>query len=90
MRNMLLTIILISTLCANAASADIVTQVYQKIDNTQVPADVLRNASSKYSGYVLSKAYLCGNGTLKLVMSKSGKTVDAFFKNTGQFIKTKS
>jgi len=89
MKKMLLIIMLATVVNVNAASIDSVTQGYQKIDNTQVPVNVLKNVSSRYSGYVLNKSYSSGNGILKLVLSRSGKTVSAFYRTTGQFIKTK-
>ena len=95
MHKVFLTIGLIMMLSANvkmAGSERVITQSvilsgYQKIENTQVPVEVLKSVSSKYKGYVLSESYLSGNGMFKLTLIKKRKTVYAYFKSTGEFIK---
>jgi hypothetical protein len=92
---MFLTITLIVMLYANTADANLLSAKnyelhcsgYQRIENTQVPADVLRNVSSKYNGYVLNEAFSSGKGIFKLTLNKAGKTVVAYYKSTGEFIK---
>ena len=95
MQKVFLTIGLIMMLSANvkmAGSERVITQSvilsdYQKIDNTQVPVEVLKSVSSKYKGYVLSESYLSGNGMFKLKLIKKRKTVYAYFKSTVEFMK---
>ena len=60
---------------------------YNKLESTQVPADILKTASSRYSGYALNEAYVSEDKEYKLVLSKSGKSLRAYFKSTGEFIK---
>jgi hypothetical protein len=60
---------------------------YKKIENTQVPIDVLRQASFKYTGFALNKAYSSGEGEYKLMLKKQNKFVNAIFKSNGEFIK---
>ena len=60
---------------------------YSKLASTQVPADILKTASSRYSGYALNEAYVSEDKEYKLVLSKSGKLLKAYFKSTGEFIK---
>lgn len=90
MKRILFIIVFMGAVYSANASEGSVTQGYQKIENSQVPVGVLRNVSLRYSGYVLNKSYSYGNGTLKLVLSKSGKFVNAFYRTNGQFIKTKA
>ena len=60
---------------------------YKKIENTNVPIDVLRQASFKYTGFTLNKAYSSGEGEYKLMLKKQNKFVNAVFKSNGEFIK---
>lgn len=60
---------------------------YKKIEDVEVPADILKAASAKYSGYALTEAYMAEDGEYKLILSKDSKPVAAYFKATGEFIK---
>ena len=97
MKNLFLAATLILALSANAtnfkATGNDITialdqqKEYKKIETSQVPADVLKQASSKYSGFALTEAHVSEDGEYKLVLAKDGKSVKAYFKSTGEFIK---
>lgn len=95
MKNLFLTAAIVLSLSVNAAvfvKGEVMVVVhqekeYKKVETTQVPADILKNASTRYSGFALDEAYVAGDGEYKLVLSKDGKLVKAYFKSTGEFIK---
>ena len=62
-------------------------KTYNPIEASAIPADALKNISSKYGGYTLKEAHAAADGEYKLVLSKDGKTVTAYFTATGEFIK---
>lgn len=62
-------------------------KTYNPIEASAIPADVLKNISSKYGGYTLKEAHTAADGEYKLVLAKDGKTVTAYFSSTGEFIK---
>lgn len=79
---------------ANADTNKVSTEIsitqekeYKAIEPSAIPADVLKNVSSKYGGYTLKEAHVAADGEYKLVLSKDDKTVTAFFSTTGEFIK---
>ncbi|MHA3787403.1 hypothetical protein ACX0HA_04270 [Flavobacterium hauense] len=60
---------------------------YKKVEVSQVPAEILKQASVKYSGYALNEVFVYENLEYKLVLSKNNKAVNAYYKSTGEFIK---
>jgi hypothetical protein len=62
-------------------------KTYTPIEASAIPADALKNISSKYGGYTLKEAHKAEDGEYKLILSKDGKTVIAYFSATGEFIK---
>ncbi|MEZ0006904.1 biotin-(acetyl-CoA carboxylase) ligase [Flavobacterium sp. 28YEA47A] len=60
---------------------------YKPIEPSAIPADVLKNISSKYGGYTIKEAHVASDGEFKLVLSKDDKTVTAYFTATGELIK---
>ena len=62
-------------------------KTYSPIEASAIPADALKNISSKYGGYTLKEAHRSEDGEYKLILSKDGKTVTAYFSSTGEFIK---
>lgn len=60
---------------------------YKKIEDIDVPADVLKAASARYSGYALNEAYRAEDGEFKLILTKDNKPIVAYYKATGEFIK---
>ncbi|RYJ45409.1 hypothetical protein [Flavobacterium beibuense] len=60
---------------------------YKKIGVSQVPADVLKSISAKYAGYSLTEAFVSEDAEYKVVLSKEGNKVTAFYKATGEFVK---
>ena len=62
-------------------------KTYTPIEASAIPADALKNISSKYGGYTLKEAHKAEDGEYKLILSKDGKTVTAYFSATGEFIK---
>ncbi len=62
-------------------------KTYTPIEASAIPADALKNISAKYGGYTLKEAHVAADGEFKLILSKDGKTVTAYFSSTGEFIK---
>lgn len=60
---------------------------YKQIEPSAIPADVLKNISSKYGGFTIKEAHVADDGEYKLILSKDDKTVTAYFSSTGEFIK---
>lgn len=60
---------------------------YAKIDTSDVPVDVLRSISAKYSGYSLDEAYLSDDVEYKVVLTKEKTKITAIYKATGEFVK---
>jgi uncharacterized lipoprotein YajG len=61
---------------------------YNKVTQAQIPADVIKPAVAKYEGYALVEALVASdNSEYKLVLTKDGKDVTAYFKSNGEFIK---
>lgn len=96
MKNILLTTALILTMSANASvlenefqNIEVVYQEreFKKVETTQIPAEILKEASTKYSGYSLKGAQASEDGEYKLVLFKDGKSVTAHYKSNGEFVK---
>ena len=60
---------------------------FKKVETTQIPAEILKQASTKYSGYSLKGAQASEDGEYKLVLFKDGKSVTAHYKSNGEFVK---
>lgn len=60
---------------------------FKKVETTQIPAEILKQASTKYSGYSLKGAQASEDGEYKLVLFKDGKSITAHYKSTGEFVK---
>ena len=60
---------------------------YKKINVSQVPTDILKSISAKYAGYSLTEAFVSEDAEYKVVLSKDGSKVTAFYKATGEFVK---
>lgn len=97
MKNILLAAIFILTLTANASVVQTndyksilridQEKEFKKIETTQIPAEVLKQASTKYSGFALKGAQASDDGEYKLILFKEGKSITAHYKSTGEFIK---
>ena len=61
---------------------------FNKVSQAQIPADVIKPAVAKYEGYALVEALVAkDNSEYKLVLTKDGKDITAYFKSNGEFIK---
>jgi len=61
---------------------------YTKVQQSEIAPEVLKEAVGKYKGYQLVEALKATDGSdYKLVLTKDGKDVAAYFKSTGEFIK---
>ncbi|RWX02187.1 hypothetical protein [Flavobacterium cerinum] len=97
MKNLFLAATLVLALSLNASSHKVVNNVsvitldqekeYKKVETSQVPTEVLKQAGAKYAGYALIEAHVAGDGEYKLVLSKDGKSLKVYFKGTGEFVK---
>lgn len=83
-----------STTPATAAQVTPVTtetdqeKEYTKVQQSEIAPAVLKEAVGKYKGYQLVEALKASDGSdYKLVLTKDGKDVAAYFKSTGEFIK---
>lgn len=103
MKNLFLSAALVLGLAANAqteianATATVATDTtvsanqekeYKKVEQSQIAPDVLKQAVAKYQNYSLVEALVAQDGTeYKLVLTKDGKNLTAFYKSNGEFIK---
>lgn len=60
---------------------------YNPIEASAIPADVLKNISSKYGGFTIREAHVAADGEYKLVLAKDETNVTALFNSKGEFIK---
>ncbi|KGO87053.1 hypothetical protein Q765_07525 [Flavobacterium rivuli WB 3.3-2 = DSM 21788] len=61
---------------------------YNKIEQSQIAPAVLKTAVAKYKDYALVEALIAEDGSnYKLVLTKDGKDVAAYYKSNGEFIK---
>lgn len=61
---------------------------YAKVTQNEIAPAVLNKAVEKYQGYKLVEALIATDGTAyKLVLTKDGKDVAAYYKKNGEFIK---
>lgn len=97
MKNLFLAATLVFALSASASNYTVTTngtvitldqeKEYKKIEISQVPAEVLKQVSAKYAGYTLTEAHASEDGEFKLVLTKEAKTIKAYYKGTGEFVK---
>jgi hypothetical protein len=77
-----------TTTTATSSATQEQDKEYKKIEQSQIAPDVLKPAVAKYQDYSLVEAFVAEDGTeYKLVLTKDGKDVAAFFKSNGEFIK---
>jgi hypothetical protein len=63
-------------------------KTFKKITQSEIAPSVLKPAVAKYEGFSLVEAMVAEDGTqYKLVLTKDGKDVAAYFKSNGEFIK---
>ncbi|NBL63621.1 hypothetical protein GV828_00215 [Flavobacterium sp. NST-5] len=62
-------------------------KTYNPIEASAIPAEVLKNISSKYGGFTIREAYVAADGEYKLVLAKDETTTTAYFNSKGEFIK---
>jgi hypothetical protein len=61
---------------------------YNKVTQNQIAPAVLKKAVAKYKDYALVEALAAADGTeYKLVLTKDGKDIAAYYKPNGDFIK---
>lgn len=61
---------------------------YAAVDQAAIAPEVLKQAVAKYKGYKLVEALKAEDGSdYKLVLTKDGKDIAAFYKSNGEFIK---
>lgn len=61
---------------------------YAKVTQNQIAPAVLKEAVAKYKDYALVEALAATDGSeYKLVLTKDGKDVAAYYKSNGEFIK---
>lgn len=61
---------------------------YAKVAQSEIAPEVLKQAVAKYKGYSLVEALKSEDGSdYKLVLTKDGKDIAAYFKSNGEFIK---
>ena len=61
---------------------------YAKVTQSEIAPEVLKQAVAKYKGYQLVEALKAEDGSnYKLVLTKDGKDIAAFYKANGEFIK---
>jgi len=84
------------TLSANAsvsyvANSDITTQrqekEYKKIEESKVPALILKEIATKYEGYSISDTAVSVDDEYRITVTKDTKSTKVYFTGTGEFVK---
>ncbi|QEE50384.1 hypothetical protein FUA48_12580 [Flavobacterium alkalisoli] len=99
MKNLFLSAALVLAFAANAVTVNQIRtsenttvnyqeKEYKVIEQGDIAPAVLKSAVDKYAGYALVNAYVAQDGSdYKFVLTKDGKDITAYFKNSGEFIK---
>lgn len=95
MKNFLFSIIVIVSILLSDSVAMNKIEVFsllqqvplKKIEANQIPSQVLKQASIRYSGFSLNEVFVSENNEYKLVLKKNDKVINAYYKSTGDFIR---
>ncbi|MGQ2982642.1 hypothetical protein [Flavobacterium sp.] len=95
MKRLLITMISILTLSANAGATSnereralaFAQGDYKEIGITAVPTDILRSLTKRYKGFLLDEAWISEEDGFRLSLSNERKHITSFYKSTGEFIK---
>jgi len=96
MKNLFLTAALVFVLGANAATTANNHNItitknqekeYKKIDTAKVPAAILQEISTKYSGYSITEAFASEDGEYKLALAKDKTALKVYYTSAGEFVK---
>jgi len=77
-----------TTTTATAQAGSNQEKDYAKVAQSEIAPEVLKQAIEKYRGYALVEALKASDGSdYKLVLTKDGKDIAAYYKANGEFIK---
>lgn len=77
-----------TTTTTQPATATQTQDAYKAVSQNEIAPAVLNKAVEKYQGYKLVEALVAQDGTkYKLVLTKDGKDIAAYYKENGEFIK---
>jgi|GEM_PF-3180553 len=96
MKNLFIAAALVLALSANA-SITTVTKIsvvtenqekeYKKIEESKVPALILKEISTKYDGYNISDTAVSIDNEYRITVTKDSKSTKVYFTGTGEFVK---
>jgi len=96
MKNLFIAAALVLALSANA-SVTTVTKIsvvtenqekeYKKIEESKVPALILKEISTKYDGYSISDTAVSIDNEYRITVTKDSKSTKVYFTGTGEFVK---
>jgi len=96
MKNLFIAAALVLALSANA-SITTVTKIsvvtenqekeYKKIEESKVPALILKEISTKYDGYSISDTAVSIDDEYRITVTKDSKSTKVYFTGTGEFVK---
>lgn len=96
MKDLIMAAAVVLTLSANAsistvAKNNVVTvnqeKEYKKIEESKVPALILKEISTKYEGYAISDAAVSIDNEYRITVTKDSKSTKVYFTGTGEFVK---
>ena len=96
MKNLFIAASLVLALSANASVTTIGTnnsvienqeKEYKKIEESKVPAEILKEISTKYSGYAITDAAVSTDQEYRITVTKDSKSTKVYFTSTGEFVK---
>ena len=96
MKNLFIAAALIFALSASASiipkvSGNVATEwqdkEYKKIEESKVPALILKEISTKYDGYNITDTAVSVDDEYRITVTKDSKSTKVYFTGTGEFIK---
>jgi len=96
MKNLFIAAGLVLALSANASittvkNDKVVTErqdkEYKKIEESKVPAMILKEIATKYDGYTISDTAVSIDEEYRITVTKDSKTTKVYFTGTGEFVK---
>jgi len=96
MKNLFIAASLVIALSANAFATTTVNNTiaaerqekeYKKIDESKVPAAIIKEISTKYGGYAITEAAVSADDEYRITVTKDSKSTKVYFTSTGEFVK---
>ena len=96
MKNLLMAAAVVLTLSANASTSFVAKngvatekqdKEYKKIEESKVPALILKEIATKYEGYTITDTAVSIDNEYRITVNKDSKSTKVYFTGTGEFVK---